>query len=214
MNYIKEFQKNNGLSVDGIIGPNTLLKMKEVFDLPSDEATAHFVGQLDHETAGFKYDEENLNYSAKGLRKVFSKYFPTEKLAQEYARKPVRIASRVYANRMGNGSESSAEGWKYRGRGSIQLTGKNNYKEFSSFIGDPSIVDSPNKILPDHYWNVAVFFFKNNNIFDLTKTVDYNSIRQVTKRINGGYNGLQHRYDMTVKYYELLKKKKTYNQGR
>lgn len=208
MNYIKEFQKDNNLLADGIIGPITLLKMKEIFSLPSDEATAHFVGQLHHETAGFKYDKENLNYSVKGLLKVFKKYFPTEELAQKYARKPEKIANRVYANRMGNGPEHSGDGWSYRGRGSIQLTGKNNYREFGLFINDSNILSNPNKILPKHYWNVAVFFFRKNNLFRLTDVVDYNHIRRLTKRINGGYNGLQHRYDMTVKYYNILKTKK------
>lgn len=208
MDYIKEFQRVNNLVADGIIGPVTLLKMKEVFDLPSDEATAHFIGQIHHETAGFKYDKENLNYSVKGLLEVFKKYFPTRELAEDYARNPEKIANRVYANRMGNGPEPSGEGWKYRGRGSLQLTGKNNYREFGMFINDPNILSNPNKILPKHYWNVAIFFFKRNNLFSLTGTVDYNSIRRLTKRINGGYNGLQHRYDMTMKYYRLLKKKK------
>lgn len=206
MDYVKNFQSNNNLLADGIIGPKTLLKMKEVFDLPSIEATAHFVGQVDHETGGFKYDRENLNYSASALKRVFGKYFPTDSLANEYARKPEKIANRVYANRMGNGPENSGDGWKYRGRGSLQLTGKNNYTSFSNYASKPSIVNNPDSILPDYYWEVALFFFRKNNLFSLTNVVDYNSIRKLTRRINGGYNGLQHRYDMTMKYYDLLKK--------
>ena len=207
MNYIKIFQKNNFLVPDGIIGIKTLLKMKEVFNLPSNEATAHFIGQIDHETAGFKFDKENLNYSSVGLRRVFSKYFPTIELAIKYARKPELIANRVYANRMGNGPETSGDGWKFSGKGSLQLTGKNNYTAFSSFVGDFGTVENPNTILPKHYWTVAIFFFEKNNLFSITNEVDYNSIRKLTKKINGGYNGLQHRYDMTIKYYKLLKKK-------
>lgn len=207
MDYIKTFQIKNNLEPDGILGRNTALEMQKVFNLPSIEATAHFLGQVSHETASFKYDKENLNYSAEGLHRVFKKYFPTKQLANKYARLPVHIANKVYANRMGNGSESSGDGWKFRGRGSLQLTGKNNYYEFSKFIGNPNIVSKPDTILPDHYWNVAIFFFEKNNLFSLTKEVDYNSIRKLTKRINGGYNGLQHRFDETMKFYKLLKKK-------
>lgn len=207
MDYIKIFQKQNKLEVDGVIGPITACKIKEVLNFKTIEQTAHFLGQVDHETAGFKYDKENLNYSEKGLLITFSKYFSTEKIAKEYARKPEKIANRVYANRMGNGDEASGDGWKFRGRGSIQLTGKNNYIQFSKFINKPSILKNPDSILPYDYWNVALFFFEKNNLFSLTSKVDYNSIRRVTKRINGGYNGLQHRFDTTIKYYNLLKKK-------
>jgi len=207
MNYIKEFQKNNSLVSDGIIGQKTLLKMKEVFNLRSDETTAHFVGQLYHETAGFKYDRENLNYSAKGLRRTFSKYFPTEEIANKYARKPEKIANKVYANRMDNGTESSGDGWKFRGRFSIQITGKRNYYLFSKFVNDAEVINNPDSVISKYYWHAAVFFFTINNLFSITKTVDYSSIKKLTRRINGGYNGLQHRYDMTIKFYKLLKKK-------
>lgn len=207
MDYIKKFQSENNLVPDGIIGKNTLLKMKDVFSLPSIEATAHFVGQVDHETGGFKFDKENLNYSASALRRVFGKYFPNDAIANSYARQPQRIANRVYADRMGNGPEASGDGWKYRGRGSLQLTGKNNYSSFSKYTNRLDIINNPDVILPDYYWAVAIFFFKQNNIFNLTNVVDYDSIRKVTRKINGGYNGLQHRYDMTMKYYDLIKKK-------
>lgn len=208
MDYIRKFQADNNLVVDGVLGKNTLLKIKDVFNLPSIEATAHFVGQVDHETGGFKYDKENLNYSADALRSTFGKYFPTDAEARAYARQPEKIANKVYANRMGNGPESTGDGWKFRGRGSLQLTGKNNYAAFSMAMNRPQVLMNPDSLLPDDYWTVAVFFFRQNNLFSLTNTVDYNSIRNLTRRINGGYNGLQHRYDMTMKYYNLLKKKK------
>jgi putative chitinase len=207
MNYIKIFQKDNDLVSDGIIGKNTLSKMKVVFKLPSDEATAHFVGQINHETANFKYDKENLNYSVKGLLSTFSKYFPNKEVAEKYARKPEKIANKVYANRMGNGSEDSGDGWKFAGKGSLQLTGRSNYTAFSHYINNSKVISDPNSLLPKHYWNVAIFFFERNNLFSLTKKVDYDSVRKLTRRINGGYNGLQHRYDMTIKYYNMLKKK-------
>lgn len=207
MNYVKDFQSKNNLVVDGIVGPKTLLKMKDVFNIPSIEATAHFVGQVDHETAGFKYDIENLNYSVKGLLRVFKRYFPTEDIAKKYARNPEKIANRVYANRMGNGDEQSGDGWKMRGRGALQLTGRDNITEYSRYVKNKNIITNPDLVLPDHYWKVAVFFFQRNNLWKLTNKVDYNSVRKLTRRINGGYNGLQHRYDRTIHYYKLLKKK-------
>lgn len=207
MNYIKDFQSKNNLLSDGIVGQKTLFKMKDVFSLPSIEATAHFIGQIDHETAGFKYDRENLNYSTQGLLKTFGRYFPTEELARQYARKPEKIANRVYANRMGNGDEASGDGWKYLGRYSVQITGKNNYTELSNFYNDPKILSDPNNTIRDYYWKAAFFFFERNNLWSLTKQVDYNSIRKLTRRINGGYNGLAHRVERTNHYYKLLKKK-------
>lgn len=207
MKYLRLFQKNNGLLQDGVLGLKTLTKMKEVFNLSTVEDVAHFVAQLDHETAGFKYDKENLNYSTEGLLKTFSKYFSNRTIASQYARQPERIANRVYANRMGNGNEQSGDGWRYSGKWSIQVTGKNNYTAFSRYKRDSRILRNPMSVLEKYYWDAGLWFFHSNNLFNLTKTVDYNSIRKLTKRINGGYNGLSHRYDLTMKYYNILKKK-------
>jgi putative chitinase len=205
MTYVERFQKENGLLVDNKIGKNTLLKMKDVFRLPSVEATAHFVGQLDHETAGFTLDRENLNYSVNGLLTVFRKYFPNEDVARSYARQPEKIANRVYANRMGNGDERSGDGWKYRGRFSIQTTGKNNYTLLSLYLKDPQVLTDPDKVIQKHYWNAAIFFFESNNLFTLTKKVDIDSITKLTRRINGGTNGISDRINKTMKYWEILK---------
>lgn len=207
MNHIKIFQEDNGLVPDGIIGINTLLKLKQAFNLGSDEATAHFVGQLSHETVGFTKDVENLNYSADRLLVVFEKYFPTREMANQYARKPEKIGNRVYANRMGNGPEESGDGFKFRGRFSVHTTGYNNYKELSMALNDPKIVSDPDSTIVKYFWKAGLFYFHRNNLFAITKTVDYNSIRKLTKAINGGYNGLQHRYDLTMKFYNILKKK-------
>ena len=207
MSYLKKFQKNNGLVPDGIIGKNTLLKMKEVFGISSDETMAHFIGQLVHESGDFKYGRENLNYSANSLRLVFKKYFPTKELQEKYARQPEKIANIVYANRMGNGDTASGEGWKYRGAYSLQITGKQNFTYFSKYVNDKEVLNNPGNTVDKYYWEAALFFFEINNLYPLTKVVDYNSVRKLTRRINGGYNGLQHRYDMTIKYYNILKKK-------
>lgn len=212
MNHIVKFQRDNGLKPDGVIGINTLSKIKEVFNLPSDEVTAHYVGQLSHETSGFIKDTENLNYSSKRLLEVFKKYFPTKELADQYANKPEKIGNRVYANRMGNGPESSGDGFKYKGRYSIHTTGFYNYKELSEAFNDPEILSNPDNTIDKYFWKAGLLFFQKKNIFKLTDKVDYNSIRKITKVINGGYNGLQNRYDLTVKYYNILKKKKV-NEG-
>ncbi len=147
---IKRFQKDNGLVADGIVGLKTLLVFKNIFKL-NNVQTAHFFGQVAHETANFKYSVENLNYSSKGLLNIFRKYFPTQEDANRYARQPQKIANKVYANRMGNGSESSGDGWKYRGRGAIQLTGFDNYSSFSKYMNNPNITLNP-KIVSDKYY--------------------------------------------------------------
>lgn len=159
---------------------------------------AHFWGQLYHES-GCKPIQENLNYSADGLLKTFKKYFPTKELAEAYARKPVAIASRVYANRMGNGDEKSQEGWKYSGKGFIQITGKENYRKLTEstkidFLNHPELLlTEANSLI------AALWYWSKNGINALA---DKNDIKGVTQTINGGYNGLAER----VKYVEELKK--------
>lgn len=165
---------------------------------------AHFLGQCDHESNGFKVKEENLNYSANGLLNIFPKYF-TKKTAEQYARKPQSIANHVYGNRMGNGDEKSGDGWKFRGRGYIQLTGKNNYASFSKFIGE-DCVSNPDLVATKYPFESALWFFKTNNIFSLCKDVSDATILAVTKKINGGINGLADRNAKTKKYYSEIKK--------
>ena len=157
------------------------------------ERVCMFLAQCGHESAGFTIFNENLNYSAKGLRGVFGKYFPTDALANQYARQPEKIANKVYANRMGNGPESSGDGWKYRGFGFIQLTGKSNYEAFSKDMGI-DIVSNPENIRQDLSLAIktAVWFWDKNN---LNKYCDNNDFIGLTKRINGGTNGLADRQD-------------------
>lgn len=196
---IKEFQQANGLVDDEIIGVKTIAKMQEVWKIHSKMWLAHFLGQLHHESGGFNMRFENLNYSAQGLTKTFRKYFPTIESTTGYARNPMRIANRVYANRMGNGDELSGDGWKYRGRGAIQLTGKNNYNQFN-----PRTVNDPDSVAYEYYFSSAKFFFDINGIWGLCEDLSEACIKRVTRRINGGYNGLEDRIKWTKYYYSKL----------
>lgn len=164
--------------------------------LPNEEINTslrlcHFLAQIIHESGHFKCKSENLNYSAKALRCVFCKYFKTDAIANEYARKPEKIANRVYANRMGNGDEASGDGWKYRGRGLIQLTGKCNYEACGKAIG-LDLLCNPDLLTESAEASVlaACWFWNKNN---LNQFADKDDIITITKRINGGTNGLEDR---------------------
>lgn len=211
---IKDFQKKNGLLADGIIGRKTLLKIKEVLSIESVEELAHFMGQCDHESAGFKAVYENLNYSSDSLLKVFSRYFDKAE-AKKYQRNPQAIANHVYANRMGNGPEVSGDGWKHRGYGLIQLTGKNNQESFAKYIGDDDIISDPSLIAEKYAFESAKFFFERNNIWIYANKVDRDSILKVSRAINLGNPmskaipiGLDDRIEKTLYYYNILKKMK------
>ena len=203
-NQIKLLQEKIGVTADGAFGPNTLRAAMAFYELTPYRA-AHFFGQTGHETAAFKLFSENLNYSASGLNKIFGRYFPGD-LEKEYARKPEKIASRVYGNRMGNGDEESGDGWKYRGRGALQLTGKNNYTAFSKYLDKPEILDNPDLVSNEYAFESAMFFFDKNNLWSICdKGIDSNTMTKLTRRINGGTNGLEHRKVLTLKYYEYVK---------
>lgn len=161
---------------------------------------AHFLAQCHHESAGFTRVEENLNYSMDGLLRVFPKYFNPQNVAP-YVRKPIEIASRVYADRMGNGSEESLEGWFYRGRGYIQLTGKNNYQAFGGTLGD-NIILHPELVASKYPLQSAGWFWSMNHLNDLAdKGADQQVVADITKRINGGYHGLEERHKLFDRYY-------------
>ena len=180
--------------------PDTAAK----FGITTPLRLAHLLGQCSHESGGFKVFKENLNYSADGLKKIFGKYFPGT-LNESYARKPEKIANRVYGGRMGNGDESSGDGYRYFGRGAIQLTGKNNYIEFDKFVDD-DILANPDLVSTKYSLVSAAWFFWKNNLWSLCdKGVDNPSITSVTKRVNGGTHGLEDRIEKTIKFYNLLK---------
>jgi len=165
---------------------------------------SHFLGQCAHESGNFKFTSENLNYSTKGLIATFPKYFKQTGLAEAYARNPERIASRVYANRMGNGVEGSGDGWKFRGRGYIQLTGKNKYSTFDKFVNE-DIVSNPNLVGTKYPLLSAGWFFHKNKLNTISdKGLTEPVILELTKRINGGTNGLQDRIKYTTKFGKIL----------
>jgi putative chitinase len=162
---------------------------------------AHFFAQTAHETGGFKAFSENLNYSTKGLRGIFGKYFPSDAIASQYERKPEKIANRVYASRMGNGPESSGDGWRYRGRGALQLTGKDNYKAFADYCKRPDVMSNPDLVATELAFESAMFFFERNKLWAICdQGVTDAAILSITKKINGGTHGLADRSEKTKKY--------------
>lgn len=175
------------------------------FNITNPLRLAHFLSQCGHESGGWKAVRENLNYSAKGLMGIFKKYFPNATLANAYQRQPEKIANRVYASRMGNGNEHSGDGYKYRGRGYIQLTGKDNYTKFDATVPE-NIVGDPELVATKYPLASAAFFFNSNKLWAIcdqgaTPLV----VTAVTKRVNGGTIGLPDRIKHFNEYYNLLK---------
>lgn len=174
------------------------------FQINTPLRLAHFLGQCSHESGGFKSVNENLNYSADGLKKIFPKYFAQAGLAESYARQPEKIASRVYGGRMGNGDESTKEGYKFRGRGYLQCTGKSNYAEFDKFVNE-DILANPDLVATQYPLVSAGWFFHKNGLVSICdKGISNDAITQLTKRINGGTIGLDHRVSETNKFAKLL----------
>jgi putative chitinase len=244
---VKGWQSANGLTPDGIVGPNTWAKMfapkqeaptpapvaqpvvqntsfkldklkghipQAVIDQIPDTAArfgitntlrlAHFLAQCGHESGGFRAVQENLNYGAKGLLSIFKKYFKTIEKAKAYERKPEKIANLVYGNRMGNGSEASGDGWKHRGRGYIQLTGKDNYEAFDATVPE-DIMANPDLVATKYALASAGFFFKKNNLWSICdRGSSPDVVTLVTKRVNGGTIGLADRQKHFKEYYNLL----------
>ena len=179
-------------------------EVAEKFNITNALRLAHFLSQCAHESGGFKAIRENLNYSAKGLLGTFGKYF-NSKTAAQYERKPELIASRVYANRMGNGDEASKEGFKFRGRGYIQLTGKSNYTAFTKFIGEDCVAN-PDLVATKYPLASAAFFFNSNSLWIICdKGASTENVTAVTKRVNGGTIGLADRIKHFNEFYNLLK---------
>jgi putative chitinase len=180
--------------------PDTAAK----FGITTPLRLAHFLAQCGHESGGFKAVSENLNYSADGLKKIFGKYFPGN-LNESYARQPEKIASRVYASRMGNGDENSKEGFKFRGRGYIQLTGKANYASFDKFVDD-DILANPDLVATKYTLASAAWFFNNNKLWSICdQGATDQVVTSVTKRVNGGTIGLADRIKHFKEYWALLK---------
>lgn len=172
----------------------------EQFEINTRLRVAHFLAQAMHESGEFSLNKENLNYSANGLLKIFPRYFTPEQ-AEQYARRPVDIASRVYGNRMGNGPEETREGWRYRGRGIFQLTGKNNYAQYGDLLGIDLVEDPDLACDPVISLQVACEYWRQRNI---NVDADNDDIYAITRKINGGTNGINHRIDLYNMLYERL----------
>jgi putative chitinase len=173
------------------------------FEISNSLRLAHFLAQCGHESGGFRVVTENMNYSADRLRVIFPKYFPGN-LAEAYERNPEKIGSRVYANRMGNGDEASGDGFKYRGRGYIQLTGKDNYTSFARFIGE-DVVANPDLVATKYPLASAAFYFVSRRLWNkCDKGSDEAVVTEVTKTVNGGTIGLPDRISHFKEYFGLL----------
>ena len=180
--------------------PDTAAK----FEINTPLRLAHFLAQCGHESGGFKATQENLNYSASGLKGIFSKYFKEAGLAESYQRNPQKIASRVYGGRMGNGPESTGEGYKFRGRGYIQLTGKDNYTAFGKAINE-DMTANPDKVATSYALLSAAWFFNKNGLHKMADGGSTDAVvTQITKRVNGGTIGLADRIKHFKEYYHLL----------
>jgi putative chitinase len=199
-----------GLKLDKLKGhiPDAVIQMipdtAAKFQINTPLRLAHFLAQCGHESGGFRVTQENLNYSAKGLMGIFKKYFPTEAIANAYQRQPQKIANKVYANRMSNGDEASGDGFKFRGRGYIQLTGRANYTLFGKSIGE-DIASNPDVVSGKYALLSAAWFWSNNG---LNKLADGGAtdavVTTITKRVNGGTIGLPDRIKHFKEYYHLL----------
>lgn len=198
-----KLEKLKGHIPDSVIAqiPDTASK----FAINTPLRLAHFLAQCGHESGGFRATQENLNYSAKGLNGIFKKYFPTMALAEQYQRNPQKIASKVYGGRMGNGPVSTGEGFKFRGRGFIQLTGKENYTAFGKSINE-DIPSNPDKVATHYPLLSAAWFFSKNGLHKMADEGSSDTVvTKITKRVNGGTIGLADRIKHFKEYYSLLK---------
>lgn len=194
-------------SLKGHIPDSVLAQIPSVMDkfsINTPSRLAHFLAQTGHESGGFKITKENLNYSAERLQVIFKKYFTAES-AKEYARKPEKIANIVYANRMGNGNQASGDGFNFRGRGYIQLTGKDNYTAFDKSVED-DILATPDLVATKYPLLSAAWFWNKNGLNAIADTgVGEDVITKITKKVNGGTIGLTDRVAHFNEYYNLLK---------
>lgn len=199
-----------GLKLERLKGhiPDAVLSMipdtAQKFQINTPLRLAHFLAQCGHESGGFKAVQENLNYSADGLKRIFPKYFPGN-LSESYSRQPQKIASRVYGGRMGNGVESTGEGFKFRGRGYIQLTGKDNYTAFGRAINE-DVISNPDLVSTKYPLLSAAWFFSKNGLHKMADEGSTDAVvTKITRRVNGGTIGLADRIKHFKEYFELLK---------
>lgn len=206
MNYLKAYQAQLGLAADGIMGPATAKAMMADLGITDKLYFAHMMGQIAHESGLYQHARENLNYGEPGLLNIFGKYYKGKPgLAAKHARHPELIANYVYANRMGNGDEASGDGWKFRGIFGLQLTGKTNIQRFLQYIGK-DIETDPDTLLddPKNYFLAGKFWFEDNGVDKLCKAANDGCILTITKRVNGGTNGLDDRKVQTHKMFRAV----------
>jgi len=200
---LKSLQSKCGCSPDGSFGPNTARAIVKHYEL-SPERGAHLLGQVVHESGSFKLTRENLNYSAESMMRVWPSRFPTKESAEPYARNPKALAENVYFGRMGNDSKEKAS--LYIGRGFLQLTGFYNVKAFASDMGKPEVIEGPSLLEKEYAMDTAIWFFQKNNLWKICdEGVNDSVVKKLTKKINGGYTGLDHRIKETNKIYEWVK---------
>lgn len=221
MEQLKRIQSKIGVKPDGVFGPNTAKAIVSFLKLNIVEGS-NFLGQTGHESEGFKRFVENMNYSEERLLKIYPKYFTTEDarkraiemgkvdnraFASVYANKPEMIGNLVYANRLGNGSIESGDGYRHRGQGLIQTTGKYNQFEFADFIGDHRIKQDPGIIGREYALESADFFFRKKGIYKLCVDLKEETIMRVSIAVNGGRNGLEDRIEKTLLSFRWLMSK-------
>lgn len=214
MNYLQKYQANLNLVADGIIGPNTAKAIMNDLGITDKLLFAHVFSQVEHESGEFTHFRENLNYSAQGLANTWSKYSATGKrggapnaLAKKLERKPEAIANNVYGDRkdLGNRGESSGDGWKFRGTFGLQLTGRANINKFFEKIGVPIDTDPDTlKDDPKIYFQAGFFWFDDNGVSDDCIDTSVSCITAITRRVNGGENGLPDRIIKAKKVFKAL----------
>jgi putative chitinase len=200
-NAMKRLQEKAGVGADGAFGPNTARAVAKHYGL-SPERGAHILGQSHHESAGFKRVSEGLYYSTpERIQAVWPSRFKTVADAEPYAKNPEKLADKVYGGRMGN----DGEGYKWRGRGFLQLTGRDNYSRFAADMDIGSVMDNPDLVEDEYAFDTAVWFFKTNKLFNIAdEGVTDDVIRKITKRVNGGTHGLSDREKQTHMIYKWL----------
>tara|TARA_R110001592_G_scaffold11308_4_gene56176 strand:- start:3011 stop:3616 length:606 start_codon:yes stop_codon:yes gene_type:complete len=200
---MRKLQDKIGVGADGSFGPNTAKAIAKHYEL-SPERAAHLLGQSSHESGGFKVCKENLNYSWEGLMKTWPTRFKTEDEAKKYHRDPAKIAGKVYLRKsLGNLSVSDAQ--NFIGRGFLQCTGKANYRLFASEMGVPDVMTDPSLVEEEYAFETALWFFRKNKLFPIAdEGVNEDVIRRITKKVNGGYHGIEDRIDQTTKIHTWL----------
>jgi putative chitinase len=208
MNPIQLLQKQLGLKTDGVIGKKTFDALKTHWGITGTQL-AHLLGQCEHETGGFRLWTENLNYSQSGLLSTFPNHYKDRLLATQHQRNAQMIANHVYGKRMGN--EQPNDGWNFRGRGALQLTGRDNYKAFSEFIKDPSILTTPDLVATKYAFDTAVWFFRRNKLFDRCVDLKESTILTISRGVNIGNvnssrtpHGMKDRIEKTLKYQQFI----------